>query len=187
MYGREPRTPFSNELPPVNLQIADKDSRNFVEKSQERANRARAIALENHEIYRNRMAAQANKQGVQAPFAVGSKVWRLNPRELRSKLSLNYSGPWTVKEVIGNTYKIEKEGEHSHRPQADLKPYEPPVFDSQLEEEDHTVVPSVDWRQAIMPWAIFLSNNHITDLGGENMRRKKLTNHSVFPVPLGGD
>ena len=78
------------------------------------------------------MVAQANKQGVQPPYAVGSKVWSFLPREQRSKLGVKYDGPWTVTEVIGNTFKIEKEGKEDHRPQSDLKPYEQPAFSSDL-------------------------------------------------------
>ena len=54
MYGREARTPFSNELPPVRLPMTDSSSRNFVEKSKEQVEQARAIAMENHELYRTR-------------------------------------------------------------------------------------------------------------------------------------
>ena len=163
MFGRDPKTPFCSAFPHVDMSSWDRESKQYFSDIQNQVEQAQIIARQNHEKYRNSMVAQTSKKGIQAPYAVGSKVWKFLPREQRSKISVNYDGPWTVTNVIGNTFKIEKDGKEEHRPQSDLKPYEEPAFGNnniEKKSSDTTDIDDVgDARKYLLPGALFLFGN----------------------------
>ena len=133
MFGREARTPFLSQIPPVDMTGWDNESKKYFSDHQKQLERAHDFAKDHHKKYREQMIAQSSKKGTQPPFLVGSQVWRLIPTEARHKLSMHYDGPWDVKKVLGNTYVIEKDGKELHRPHSDLKVYEKPIFPHEQE------------------------------------------------------
>ena len=137
MFGREARTPFSSNFPPIDMTGWDGNIKTFFSENQKQIEKARLIALENHKKYREQMIRQTSKKGTQPDFPVGSQVWSYLPTESRSKLSLHYDGPWTVTEKIGNTYKIEKDNVITHRPHSDLKPYMQPRYENNNQDDNN--------------------------------------------------
>ena len=136
MFGREPFTPFSSQIPMVDFTGWESSSKNYFLQEQQNLERTKNLVSEYHEQYRKDMIKQTSKKGTIEPFAVGSKVLKLCPTETKHKLSLNYDGPYVVKQIIGNTCVIEKDGKQYHRPQCDLKPYEEPKFEEVNEAMD---------------------------------------------------
>ena len=144
MFGREARTPFQSQLPQVDTRGWDHDVKKYFHEHQKLLTKARKLSREYHERYRANMEAQSVKSGAQPPFKEGSYVWARIPTEDRHKLSLHYSGPWLVNKVVGNTYILEKDNKTLHRPQCDLKEYEPPKFDDKNISSSSIDKPRVD-------------------------------------------
>ena len=131
MFGREARTPFMSQMPQVDVTGWDRESKSYFFQHQEKIRKAHEYAKVNHKKYREQMSRQTSKKGTQPPFTVGSQVWCLIPTELRHKLSVNYDGPWKVKESVGNTYLVERDGVEKRRPHSDLKVYLEPLYSNE--------------------------------------------------------
>ena len=142
MFGREARTPFQVKLPHVDTHGWDGDARRYFTEHQRQLNKAHKLSREYHAQYRDNMEAQSVKSGAQPQFEEGSYVWSRIPTEDRHKLSLHYDGPWLIKKVVGNTYVLEKDEKTTHRPQCDLKNYEPPKFEPEIQPNFLTLQPN---------------------------------------------
>ena len=144
MFGREARTPFQSQLPLVNTSNWEGDSKRYFNEHQKQLKRAHELSRDYHDRYRAQMEAQSVKLGAQPQFREGSFVWARIPTEDRHKLSLHYNGPWEITKVIGNTYVLEKDNKTAHRPQSDLKAYEPPKYEVKTDSDRTHSVTSVD-------------------------------------------
>ena len=191
MFGHEARSPFQSQIPPVDTLGWDGDAKNYFNQHQKQISRAHQLARDYHNSYRQQMEKQATKHGVQPQFKQGSYVWAYIPTENRHKLSLHYNGPWEVKEVIGNTYVLKKDDVEIHRPQCDLKEYEPPKFmpseeSGRFGSKDQTMVGStdseLDFSKAYgtgLSWAFILSGGGIAHAAPKPSSPSTLSNEQM--------
>ena len=161
MFGREARLPFQSSLPHIDTVGWDGNAKSYFNKHQQQLTDAHNLAKEYHQAYRGQMEAQAVKHGAQPQFKEGMFVWARIPTEDRHKLSLHFDGPWKITKVLGNTYVLNKDEKTLHRPQCDLKTYEPPKFSETTSVENKTKMDEKISSNRSKLLASWLSFSHI--------------------------
>ena len=185
MFGRDARTPFETQLPPVVMDGWDGDTKRYFIDHQRQLEKAHSLAREYHDKYMEDMVKHTSKHGTQGPFPVGAQVWKLIPTEARHKLSVNYDGPWLVTERVGNTYKLSKDGEVCHRPQVDLKIYEKPMFEKNKQEVQQGLVnEKVHKDDGVNDLSKWLTMAHLITGGGLGINIDSQTPPSAPVAPI---